>query len=254
MCVEAEFADRLGNLLRRNTDGTSHRTRGRNIGHQVRSHHADFGQVVERCDRHRSARTLLNESAITEDVLHVTNLADAWGHDAESDGSSTVDDIRLLDHSHGLLVARVIDTGNASVGENLGLACAVSLETAVPIEVILSDVENRCAVRLDDPGQIVQLKTAQLDDQGIPALRVANRIQDWHPDVAAGDGAATRLNQHRLGQLNGCGLAVGSGDQHPIGNLVGLVTQAPGQIDINPDRNRSVRGPGQEFVFRTNPG
>ena len=47
----------------------------------------------------------------------------------------------------------------------------------------------------------------------------------------------TALKQHRLNQLSGCGLAVCAGDGEPLGNLVGLVAQAPSKVNVDPNRD-----------------
>ncbi len=122
------------------------------------------------------------------------------------------------------------------------LVARVGGHRAVPVEVVLGDVEHHAGLR-PQRRRPVQLEARQLDGQQLGGLdqHVEHRVAD----VAAQQRAAPGGDQHRVQHRRRGGLAVGAGHHQPAPRravAAGLV-QPPGQFDVAPDRHaRGGRG------------
>jgi len=115
----------------------------------------------------------------------------------------------------------------------------------VPVEVIVGQVEADARVGRD-LAEPVQLEAGELHHQHVVALRVPERVEHRHPDVAHGCRAQAAGEQHVRRQLRRGGLAVGAGDADPVGDPRRLVAQAPTELDVAPDGDPLLLRPGGE--------
>ena len=142
-----------------------------------------------------SSSALLRRSS-TKARSHRTSstIPTSPGRDAgrEPDGTAALDHVGFLDHVAGRLVGDVVDAGQHGALVHLGLGRAVGLGGAVPLEVVVGDVEADGGQRHDRAvtggRHVVQLVAGELDDEDVEALGVADDVEDGHADVAAGHG------------------------------------------------------------------
>jgi hypothetical protein len=117
-------------------------------------------------------------------------------------------------------------------------ACAVGLHRAVPVGVVLGDVEHDRGV---GPGRVDrgQLEAAQLDGEHVVALLAGHHRHQRQPDVARRDRAASVGEQHGLQHPGRGRLAVRPGDDQPAGRPG--PPHPPGQLDLAPHRDAEPR-------------
>ena len=91
----------------------------------------------------RGGAAVVEEGAVAEDALDDAEVARARHVEAEADRAGALLHLGVLDHAHGRLVGAVVDAGDLRVRVDGGLRRAVRLERAVPVEVVVGDVEAR---------------------------------------------------------------------------------------------------------------
>ena len=84
---------------------------------------------------------VLEEGAVAQDAVDDPEVARAGNVQAEADGAGALDDLGLLDHRLGGGVGLVVDAGDLGVVVDLRLGRAVRVERAVPVEVVVGDVQ-----------------------------------------------------------------------------------------------------------------
>ncbi len=197
---------------------------------------------------------VVEERPVDEDPVDEPDVARAGGVGGEADGAAALLHLGLLDHAHRGLVAQVVDAGDPGARVDLGLRVAVRLGRAVPVVVIVGEVQAHAGQRGQSAraggGQVVQLEARELDDEHVEAGRVAHGVEHGHADVAAGRDARSALLQHRGRQLGRRGLAVRAGDEDPLRGRCDLVPHAPGELDVAPDGHSLPLGPLQKGMLR----
>ena len=135
------------------------------------------------------------------------------------------------------------DDGDPAV-QHAGLVAGVGVHRAVPVEVILGDVEHHARLRTQRR-RPVQLEARQLDGQQLGGL--IQDVEHGVADVAAQQRAATGGHQHRVQHRRRGGLAVGAGHHQPAPRrpVAAGIVQPPSQFDVAPDRHPRRGGSGQ---------
>ena len=206
---------------------------------------------------------VVEEGAVDEDAVDETYVARARHSEVEADGAASLDHIRLFDHLAGGDVGLVVDAGDPRVLVDDGLRVAVGPCRAVPLQVVVGEVEAHARVRRERAlaglqGEVPELMAGELDDEHVEAGRVAHSVEHRHADVADRCGAQSPGDQHRGGEARRGRLAVGSRDEHPVGGrAVGtehLVAHAPGELDVAPQGDARRLRPPDERVVRCEPG
>ena len=104
----------------------------------------------------------------------------------------------------------VEDASNLSVLVHTCLIGLVGVERAVPVHVILSDVQNHRSVRGHRVGP-VQLEAGQLHREELVGLIVGNGVHDGHAHVTHLNRLLTGSLQDGIDHAHGGGLAVRAG-------------------------------------------
>ena len=194
---------------------------------------AGRGDVGDRRERHGVGERPVHEVPVDDPQLARAGLAA---------GEADVARRRRGDQQRGGLA--VVEARDRDVtAQHPGLRGAVGGHRAVPVEVVLGEVEHR-------PGEgahrrrPLELEARQLHRQH-PVAR-AQRVHDGQPDVAAGDGVLPRRAQDRLEHRRRGGLAVGAGDREPARRPVRadrrVVAQPPGELRLADHRHRRRAG------------
>ena len=224
--------------------------RGQGVGHHVAR--SDGAEV-----RHRTASSaaLSLRSAMkarsTRRPSTTPSMLTAGVTVVKANGPAAFDDVGVFHHAFGFDLLGVVDARLLGVFVDLGLVRQVGRVGAVPVHVVLGDVEADARHRGDGVAP-VQLEAGELDGEDVVVHRVAQGVQDGCADVADGDGLEPCGLQHRFGQSHGGGLSVGAGDGEPVRGLASLAfPDPPREFDIAPDRDvgpalprRAGPGPG----------
>src|SRR5690606_2274971 len=133
---------------------------------------------------------------------------------------------------------RVVETDDPDgAGERTEFGLDVVLDAAVPVEMVLGDVEHDAGLG-PNRGRPVQLEGRQLDGEYVgPRFVAAQGVGHGKTEVAARDAAEAGGLEDRVQHHGRSGLAVRPGDgQPPTGRSVDLgAVDAPGQFDVAPD-------------------
>ena len=145
-------------------------------------------------------------------------------------------------HCHNRCVVAV-EHHRSVVAENAGFGGGVIVHAAVPVQMVLAEVEHHGRSRLKQAA-VVQLEARQLQHphlgQGLGIQRLGQRIEQGWADVAGyGDRLAGARDQ-LAGQRGDRGFAVGAGDGQHAG-CVGVLRVQVGQ------------GLGKQAEFATHP-
>ena len=122
----------------------------------MRGDHANLGNVLEVANRHRLI-VRLNVGSIDQNVFNVTNLGATRTAQSEADTNATLNHIGVFGQLDGGLVAIVVYDGQLSVVVNLALGLGVLLVAAVPVEVVVINVQNHTRQRRN-LAEVVQLE------------------------------------------------------------------------------------------------
>ena len=135
------------------------------------------------------------------------------------------------------------------VGEHACLRRRVRLDAAVPVDVVLRDVEEHGYVRSERPGGERELERRDL---GHDDVDVVGRGVDERPaDVADRDAREPRRRAHRRDHRGHRGLAVGSGDRDDPGRSDTLAEPFDREVDLRAHRNaRGERRRGRRVIGR----
>ena len=116
----------------------------------------------------------------------------------------------------------------------------------MPVHVVFSDVQAHAGHRRQRVAP-VQLEAGEFNREDVVFHGVAQGVQDGGPDIADRDGLEPGGLQHRRRQANRGGLAVGAGNGQPVSGLAALrIAEAPGELDVAPDRDVRARRGGQQ--------
>ncbi len=206
----------------------------------------------------RRAVPVGHERTIDHEVLDDADVTGSRRVQAEPDRDASFDDVGLLDEPAGLGVRAVVDARDRRVRVDDGLGRRVRLRgrRASPGDrrrcsgtrsrwgaghPALS-VGTQCSWKLDSS------TTSTSNPAG---SRIASSTGT--PMLPDGGDPAARLLQEVRRQLHRRGLAVRAGDADPFGRAH-LVAQAPGELDVAPDRDALRDGPAQDGVIRPVPG
>src|SRR5699024_5182189 len=119
--------------------------RGERVGDQVGGETAgvgDAGDVVEGRDDLAVGVPLRDEGAVDEGVLHEPEFPYSRGGEGEPDRAGPVDDVGLFNHLPGRGDVGVVHACGTGVGVDAGLGPGVVLGAAVPVEVVVGEVED----------------------------------------------------------------------------------------------------------------
>ena len=228
------------------------RAGGQHVRDDVRSGEPGLAEIVERGQLDRAREPVLEEGTIAEDAVDDAETARTGNVEAEADGARTLDHLGLLHHQLGRRIGAVVDARHLGVVVHLRLGRAVGVEGAVPVEVVVGDVQADAGERRELATRVavdpVQLVAGELDHEHVEALRVADGVEHRDPDVPARRRTVAGRREHRRGELHGGRLAVGAGDRDPVGGLPHLVTQAPGELDVAPERDGAQFRPAEQRV------
>ena len=134
----------------------------------------------------------------------------------------------------------VEDAGNLSVLVHASLISLVAVEGAVPVHVILSDVQNHRSVRGHRVGP-VQLEAGQLHCEELIGLIIGNGVHDGHTHVTDLNRLLTGSLQDGINHAHGGGLTVRTGQAQPLGGrAVAALIQAPRQLHIAPNLDATL--------------
>ena len=84
---------------------------------------------------------LLEVASIDQHVVHDSEHSDVRNSECETDGPTTLDDVRAFDHSPRDVIVDRIDRGVACVSVNTFLSVHVLLDRTEVVEVIIGDVQ-----------------------------------------------------------------------------------------------------------------
>ena len=259
--VDAEGADGIPHRDRGRPGGARQRGCGQHVLHRIGRGQPGCAQVVHGGQLERRVMPIVEECPVDQDAVDQTHIARPRHDRTEPDGAGAVLNVGVLHHRAGGLVAEVVHARHARVGVHLRLRVTVRMRAAVPVVVVIGEVEAHARQRRDlARGGIravlmhpVQLVARQLHHQHVEPARVTDRIEHRDADVAARRGPQSGRDQHGGGQLRGGGLAVGPGDQDPLGGSAvrtgHLVAQAPRELDIAPDGDAALPRPEQQRVI-----
>ncbi len=225
---------------------------GEHVRHDMRRGKAGLTEVVECCELDRTGETVFEEGTVAEDAVDDPEIARTGHVETEADRARALDHLGLLDHQFGCAVGTVVDARHLGVVVHFRLRRAVGVERAVPVEVVVGDVQAGARERRElapwVPVDPVQLVTGELHHQNVEPLRVADGVQHGDSDVPARRGAVSARSQHGRRELHRRRLAVRTGDRDPVRGLPDLVAQAPGELDIAPQRDGAQLRPAQQRV------
>ena len=208
--------------LRRHVDGAGQRRGGQRVEHPDRTCHRDRCRLGQ---RQLFAERVVDEHAVAHAQLAPRRLAEPET-DPHGRGGGWQQACR----------DRVVepDDGNPAV-QHAGLVARVGVHRAVPVEVVLGDVEHHTGLRAQRR-RPVQLEARQLDGQQLG--RLIQDVEHWVADVAAQQRPAAGGHQHRVQHRRRGGLAVGAGHHKPAPRrpVAAGIVQAPSQFDVAPDR------------------
>ncbi|PLC13009.1 hypothetical protein AUQ48_13230 [Kocuria flava] len=227
--------------------GAGERGGGERVGHAVAG--GERAGVGDRGQFQGGGAPVLEEGPVDEEVLDHAEHAHVRGVEGEAHRPAALDDVGLLDHPQGLGLLGVVDARDPGVLVDPGLVRGVVGVAAVPVDVVLGDVEHHGGQR-GDRVRPVQLEAGELHGEDVVLDGLAQGVEDRGADVAHGGGPQPAGAQHGGGQAHGGGLAVGAGQAHPLGGAPpGALAHAPGQFDVAPDLHaRRDGGPQQRVV------
>ena len=234
-------ADRRG----RDPDGPRQRGRGQGVDPVVRPGDLQVGQVQQQLAGRVGAERAVDQGAGADPELPRGRLPQRHGHRARMAG----------DQRRGDRVAGVGD-GHRGQAQDARLRVPVGREGAVPVGVVVGDVEDDGGGRRERGGP-VQLEAGELDGDDVVGGRPVvldggDDLDQRAPDVPGGDGAAAVGQQDRLEHGDRRRLAVGAGDRQPRrGRAVGARhPQPPGELRLADDLDAAARGVHQQRCVR----
>ena len=231
--------DAVGPDQGRRCQGVGHHV-ARSDGAEVR-HGRQFGGAV---------LALGDEGAVHQEALDDAEHADGRRDGGEGHRPAAFDDVGVLHHAFGFDLLGVVDARLLGVFVDLGLVRQVRRVGAVPVHVVLGDVEADARHRGDGIAP-VQLEAGEFDGEDVVVHRIAQGVQDGCADVADGDGLEPGGLQHRFGQADGGGLSVRAGDGQPVRGLASLAfPDPPREFDVAPDRDVGPGCGGEQGLVR----
>ena len=201
-------------------------------------------ELGDRASSSAARAAVVEERAVDEDAVDDAEVARARHAEAEADRARALLDLGVLDHVRGRGVRAVVDARDAGVRVDRGLRVAVRLGRAVPVEVVVGEVEAR---RWRTGAAPRARSSAGPGAAG--SSRARRRARRSRPGRARRRARARRCcrTARRAGrrptsivavELRRRGLAVGAGDEDPVGRRPSarhLVAHAPGELDVAPD-------------------
>jgi hypothetical protein len=177
---------------------------------------------------------LLDECPVGEHVLDQADHRRCGDAKGESDGPTALEDVGVNDQLLGERIGDVVDAGDLGVVVDPALGLQISLEGAMPVDMVGRDVEAGRGDRRHRPLPM-QLEAGQLNGKHVEGLGVQHRFQQGCAHVAGTDRAQPARPQDRSKHVDGRRLAVGAGDREPGGGP-GLGPHPPGEFDLSPHR------------------
>ena len=152
-------------------------------------------------------------------------------------------DLRVVGGQHG-----------HRAGQDAHLVGGVVVEGAVPVEVVLGEIEHASGVRCEI-GCPVQLEAGDLGGEDVDRRFGQQGLPRRGTDIAHGQCAAAVGGENRFQHGGGGRLAVGAGDRQPGAGRAEqsrLICQ-PGCLDVPDHRDPGVGGGHQDRTVRTPP-
>ena len=231
-----ESGQRVGNRPGRDVHRAGQPGSAEGVEHPDRAGHRDRG--------HRGQHEVLGEGPVNQCTVANTEFARGRLAKPESD--------LHRGRSPGQQGAggRIVEAHHRhSAGQSAGLRRRIGVESSMPVQVILGDIEHHAGVRAQRR-RPEQLEAGHLDGQQFdrPRQDVEHRFADVSAQRRRSAAGAQHLVQHR----GGGGLPVGAGDHQPAfrWTVVPGRVKAPGQLDITPDRHRGGRRGSQHRCGR----
>ena len=163
-------------------------------------------ELVERRDLERGGAPVVEEGPVAEDAVDDAEVARARARRGRSRWRGRPPRPRRPRPCAGSPRRRGCRRTRPCVfSYTLGLRVAVRLGRAVPVEVVVGEVEARRsptgAARRARRRQVVQLVARELDDEHVEAAGVAHGVEHGHADVAARRGAQPVRGEERRREL-----------------------------------------------------
>ena len=134
-------AQALGHGRGAHPDGPGQRRRGGRVGHGVaRRHRAQVGALGQ---GDRLVAPVVQERTVHEDPVHDADVGQARGVRGEADRAAALLDVRALHEGAGQRVLLVEHAGHPRVRIHLALGGGVLVHRAVPVHVVLGQVQHR---------------------------------------------------------------------------------------------------------------
>ena len=231
------------NSLRVNISRTAQRRSRQSVLHGVLRRHLTRcrSQILQNRQLIRLVITVLQEGAVHHDILSQSQHR-YGGHlsRTESNRAGTLNNIRILNHAQGFHVIGVENTSNLSMLVHTSLISLIAVEGAVPVHVILSNVQNHRSVRGHRVGP-VQLEAGEFHGEELIGFIIGSGVHDGHTDITHLNRLLTGCIQDGIHHTHGGGLTVRTGQAQPLGGrAVATLIQAPRQLHIAPNLDATL--------------
>jgi len=185
------------------------------------------------CEFQGGAATIVVKSAVDDDLVDDPEVARTRGSKPEPDRPAPLLHLGLLDHVHGRVVTRVVQTRDPRAVVNSGRVHGI-LVAEIPGDSARARCweERSCARR----GKPAQLGRREREDERLVADRIAHGVEHGNTIARCRDDSMVCSDEKMFGHASSEHVALGPGHDEPLGGVADLISQSPSEFNIAPQR------------------